>query len=38
MKKIDFYFDFASPNAFLSHKVMQSIKEKTGYLQVDLNF
>ena len=33
MKKIDFYFDFASPNAYLSHKVMQTIKEK---YQVDL--
>ena len=29
-KKVDFYFDFASPNAYLSHKVMQSIKERTG--------
>jgi 2-hydroxychromene-2-carboxylate isomerase len=29
-QKIDFYFDFASPNAYLSHKVMQSIKERTG--------
>ena len=28
MKKIDFYFDFASPNAYLSHKVLQAIKEK----------
>jgi len=28
MKKIDFYFDFASPNAYLSHKVMQTIKQK----------
>jgi 2-hydroxychromene-2-carboxylate isomerase len=35
MKKIDFYFDFASPNAYLSHKVMQTIKEKH---QVDLNY
>ena len=35
MKKIDFYFDFASPNAYLSHKVMQIIKEKH---QVDLNY
>ena len=30
MKKIDFYFDFASPNAYLSHKVLKSISEKTG--------
>ena len=29
-KQVDFYFDFASPNAYLSHKVMQSIKERTG--------
>ena len=30
MKTIDFYFDFASPNAYLSHKVMKGIKERTG--------
>ena len=30
MKKVDFYFDFASPNAYLSHKVIKSIKERTG--------
>ena len=30
MKKIDFYFDFASPNAYLSHKVIQKIKESSG--------
>ena len=30
MKTIDFYFDFASPNAYLSHKVMNGIKERTG--------
>ena len=35
MKKIDFYFDFASPNAYLSHKVMQAIKEK---YEVELNY
>ena len=35
MKKIDFYFDFASPNAHLSHKVMQVIKEK---YEVELNY
>ena len=29
-KEVDFYFDFASPNAYLSHKVMHSIKERTG--------
>ena len=27
MKKVDFYFDFASPNAYLSHKVIKNIKE-----------
>jgi len=30
MKKIDFYFDFASPNAYLANKVVKKIKEKTG--------
>ena len=30
MKKIDFYFDFASPNAYLANKVIKKIKEKTG--------
>ena len=29
-KQVDFYFDFASPNAYLSHKVMKGIKERTG--------
>ena len=29
-KQVDFYFDFASPNAYLSHKVMHVIKERTG--------
>ena len=29
-KQVDFYFDFASPNAYLSHKVIQSIKERTS--------
>ena len=29
MKKIDFYFDFASPNAYLANKVIKKIKEKT---------
>ena len=28
MTKIDFYFDFASPNAYLSHKVLKQIVEK----------
>ena len=35
MKKIDFYFDFASPNAYLSHKVIKKIKESTG---VEINY
>ena len=35
MKKIDFYFDFASPNAYLSHKVIKEIKEKND---VDVNY
>ena len=30
MKKVDFYFDFASPNAYLSHKVIKNIKDRTG--------
>ena len=29
-KTVDFYFDFASPNAYLSHKVVSGIKERTG--------
>ena len=29
-KKVDFYFDFASPNAYLSHKVVAGIEERTG--------
>lgn len=29
-KKIDFYFDFASPNAYLSHKVIPGIEQRTG--------
>tara|TARA_B110000014_G_C20125444_1_gene599065 strand:- start:3346 stop:3948 length:603 start_codon:yes stop_codon:yes gene_type:complete len=28
--KVDFYFDFASPNAYLSHKVIPSIEKRTG--------
>ena len=35
MKKIDFYFDFASPNAYLSHKVIQKIKEN---YDVEVNY
>ena len=30
MKKVDFYFDFASPNAYLSHKVIKNIQDRTG--------
>ena len=29
-KTVDFYFDFASPNAYLSHKALDPIKERTG--------
>jgi len=29
-KGIDFYFDFASPNAYLSHKVIPEINKSTG--------
>ncbi len=29
-EKNRFYFDFASPNAYLSHKVIQKIKESSG--------
>ena len=35
MKEVDFYFDFASPNAYLSHKVIKKIKESTG---VEVNY
>ena len=35
MKKIDFYFDFASPNAYLSHKVIRKIKKNLG---VEVNY
>ena len=35
MKKIDFYFDFASPNAYLSHKVIQKIKLSSD---VEINY
>ena len=35
MKKIDFYFDFASPNAYLSHKVIQKIKVSSD---VEVNY
>ena len=29
-KTVDFYFDFASPNDYLSHKVVSGIEERTG--------
>ncbi len=29
-KAVDFYFDFASPNAYLSHQVVPGIEERTG--------
>ena len=29
-KQVDFYFDFASANAYLSHKVVSGIEERTG--------
>jgi|TARA_B100001079_G_scaffold262596_1_gene264892 2-hydroxychromene-2-carboxylate isomerase len=29
-KTVDFYFDFASPNAYLSHRVVSGIEERTG--------
>ena len=29
-KTVDFYFDFASPNAYLSHQVVPVIEERTG--------
>ena len=30
MPHVDFIFDFASPNAYLSHKVSPGIEERTG--------
>ena len=27
-KEVDFYFDFASPNAYLSHKSYNQLKKK----------
>ena len=29
-KIVEFYFDFASPNAYLSHQVVSGIEERTG--------
>ena len=30
MKKVEFLFDFGSPNAYLCHKVIPAIEERTG--------
>lgn len=30
MKNVDFYFDFASPNAYLVHQVLPGLAERTG--------
>ena len=30
MAKVEFYFDFGSPNAYLSHKVIPAIESRTG--------
>ena len=30
MAKIEFHYDFGSPNAYLVHKVIPSITDKTG--------
>ena len=30
IKTVDFYFDFASPNAYLSHQLVPGIEERTG--------
>ena len=30
MKTVDFYFDFGSPNAYLAHKLIPSIAQRTG--------
>jgi 2-hydroxychromene-2-carboxylate isomerase len=27
---VEFHFDFASPNAYLSHKVIPAIEQRTG--------
>jgi 2-hydroxychromene-2-carboxylate isomerase len=31
MSKVEFHFDFGSPNAFLSHAVIPAIEERTGH-------
>src|SRR5262249_6630043 len=30
MKTVEFHFDFGSPNAYLSHKVIPAIEQRTG--------
>lgn len=30
MVSVDFYFDFGSPNAFLAHKVIPALEQRTG--------
>jgi 2-hydroxychromene-2-carboxylate isomerase len=30
MKKVEFHFDFGSPNAYLAHKVIPEIEQRTG--------
>ena len=30
MKKVEFHFDFGSPNAYLSHLVIPAIEQRTG--------
>ena len=28
--RVEFHFDFGSPNAYLSHRVIPAIEERTG--------
>ena len=35
MKKIDFYFDFASPNGYLSLKALKKYQDEIGF---DINY
>jgi 2-hydroxychromene-2-carboxylate isomerase len=30
MPKVEFHFDFGSPNAYFAHKVLPAIEERTG--------
>ncbi len=30
MKKVEFHFDFGSPNAYLAHKVIPEVEQRTG--------